>query len=502
VTNLSQGKIGRAAKFAAGASLAALLFAASAGSQQLAGTNAAMTAPGAMTSPAAMPPQGAQPVQAPAEQPEGGERERLHLLVGRSLVITSPTRIKRISIADPTIADAIVINPTQILLNGKAPGGVSLVVWDESDQNQTFEIFVDMDILGLSQKLREVFPNQPIRVEAQKDLVMLSGQATSKSVEDAIVKIVLAVAPKVVNLIEAPSAPTTGQILLKVRFAEIDRSVLNNFGVNLFSPGTATSGPGSTIGTAGTQQFSAPSLSSLSSSNSNSGTHTATSNLATNFNFSNLLNIFLFRSDIDLGTTIQDLQEKNILQILAEPNLMTETGKEASFLAGGEFPYPVVQSSISGNAITIQFREYGVRLTFTPTITENGQIHLRVQPEVSSLDYSNAVTISGFTIPALSTRRVQTEMDLGDGQSFVIAGLMDNQVTQTLSKVPGIGDVPVLGQLFRSRSFNRSKTELIVVVTPQVVKPVPAGQTPAGPQYPVPFLGQNGGTAANPPAAK
>src|SRR5580692_6711423 len=382
--------------------------------------------------------------------------ERLHLLVGRSLVISSPSPVKRVSIADPNIADAVVISPYQVLLNGRNPGGVSLVLWDESDQSQTFEVFVDLDILGLSQKIREVFPNEPVRVEASKDLVMVSGHTSSKAVENQILAIVSSVTPKVVNLMEAPAAPTQGQIILQVKFAEVDRSNLNQFGVNLFSPGTSANGPRSTVGSAGTQEFNAPNLNSLSSGSTTTGTGGAQS-LATNFTFSNLLNIFLFRPDLDLGATIEDLQQKNILQILAEPNLLTATGKEASFLAGGEFPYPVVQASSISNAVTIQFREYGVRLTFTPTILENGQIHLKVRPEVSALDYSNAVTISGFTIPALSTRRVESEMDLNDGQSFAIAGLVDDRVTKILSKVPGIGDIPVLGKLFQSTSFNRSK---------------------------------------------
>ena len=439
-----------------------------------------------------------------AQQPDSVQEsrpdtnDRLHLLVGRSLVITSPTRVKRISIADPSIADAIVISPFQVLLNGKTPGGVSLVIWDESDQSQTFEIFVDLDILGLSQKIREVFPNEPIRVEASKDLVMISGHASTKAAQAQILAIVSAVTPKVVNLMEAPAAPATGEVLLQVKFAEVDRSNLNTFGINLFSPGNAATGPGSTIGTAGTGQFEPPSLTSLSGSTSSTGTGSSSASLATNFTFSNLLNFFLFRPDLNLGATIEDLQQRNILQILAEPNVLTETGKEASFLEGGEFPFPVLQSGGTSNAITIQFREYGVRLTFTPTIMDNGQIHLKVRPEVSALDYSNALTIQGFTIPALSTRRVESEMDLSDGQSFAIAGLVDDRVTKLISKVPGFGDLPVLGQLFRSSSFSRSKTELLILVTPRIVKPLSPSEVPAGPQFPSPFMAPAAPAAAKP----
>jgi pilus assembly protein CpaC len=426
-----------------------------------------------------------QPAASQQVLPEGNDR--LHLLVGRSLVISSPNRVKRVSIADPNIVDAIVVSPYQVLINGKTAGGVSLVMWDESDQSQTFEIFVDLDILGLTQKIREVFPNEPIRVEASKDLVMISGHATSKATENQILAIVSGIAPKVVNLMEAPASPTAGEILLQVRFAEVDRSSLSQFGINLFSPGVSPTGPGSTVGALGSGQFAPPSVSSLSGSSS-TGSTGKSSSLTTNFTFSDLLNLFLFRPDINLGATIKDLQQRNILQILAEPNLLTATGKEASFLAGGEFPYPVVQPGGTTNAVTIQFREYGVRLTFTPTITENGQIHLKVRPEVSALDFTNALTISGFFIPALSTRRVDSEMDLSDGQSFAIAGLVDDRVTKVLSKMPGIGDLPVLGPLFRSTSFTKSKTELLILVTPRIVKPLNPGEIPAGPQFPNPFM--------------
>ena len=451
----------------------------------------------AAVAPAAPPPAAFDAAGAVARQGEPAQPaataaangETLHLLVGRSLVISSPSAVKRVSIADPNIADAVVISPYQVLLNGRNPGGVSLVLWDDSDQSQTFEVFVDLDILGLSQKIREVFPNEPVRVEASKDLVMVSGHASSKAVENQILAIVSSVTPKVVNLMEAPTPPAQGQILLEVKFAEVDRTNLNQFGVNFFSPGTAATGPRSTVGSAGTQEFSPPNLNSLQSGNtSSSGAAGGAQSLATNFTFSSLLNVFLFRPDLDLGATIEDLQQRNLLQILAEPNLLTATGKEASFLAGGEFPYPVLQASSISNAVTIQFREYGVRLTFTPTILENGQIHLKVRPEVSALDYSNALTIQGFTIPALSTRRVESEMDLNDGQSFAIAGLVDNRVTRILSKVPGIADIPVLGKLFQSTSFQKSKTELVVLVTPKIVKPAATTETPAGPQFPVPFL--------------
>jgi len=230
------------------------------------------------------------------------------------------------------------------------------------------------------------------------------------------------------------------------------------------------------VGTISTQQFGAPQL--------------VNNGVGSTIGLSDLMNVFLFRPDINLALTIKALEEKNLLQILAEPNLITESGKEASFLAGGEFPYPVPQS-VGGagyTTITIQFKEFGVRLNFTPSFTPDGQIHLKVRPEVSSLDYTNALQLQGYVVPALSTRKVESDMVLANGQSFAIAGLLDNRVVEQLNKIPWIGDVPVLGKLFNSKSFNRSKDELLVVVTPVIVKPLTPDQAPKGPAFPIPFL--------------
>jgi len=215
-----------------------------------------------------------------------------------------------------------------------------------------------------------------------------------------------------------------------------------------------------------------------------------------------LLNIFVFRPDLNLGITIKALEQRNVLQILAEPSLLALNGREASFLAGGEFPYPVVQTGTGLNAVTIIFKEFGVRLKFTPTIARDGTIRLHVAPEVSALDFSNALTISGFTIPALSTRRSETEIELKDGQSFAIAGLLDNTLTEVASKIPVLGDLPILGHLFKSRSQNRNNTELLVMVTPKIVKPLPPGQVPPLPTFPKPFINSgkfDGKTGVSPP---
>jgi len=408
-----------------------------------------------------------------SQGPEESEApQTLHLLVGRSIVISSPTRIKRVSLADPNIAEAIVVSPNQVLVNGKTPGGVSLLLWDESDQSQAFEVSVDIDVLGLSQKIHEVFPSEPVQVETSRDVVMLSGRVSSVAVADKILEVVKSATPKVTSLMQVP-LPPSGEIMLQVRFAEVDRSAVTQLGANFFH-NFGSKMPFLTT----TQQFAPPQL-----GNQGSG--------ANNFTISDLLNVFIFRPDIDLAATIKALQQQNLLEILAEPNLLTASGKDASFLAGGEFPFPVLQSTSGAGGfagITIQFKEFGVRLNFTPTLTADGLIHLKVRPEVSSLDFSNALTLQGFFIPALSTRRIESEMDLADGQSFVIAGLLDNRVTQQLSKVPGIGDIPVLGKLFQSINRTKSKDELLVVVTPRIVRPFSPDEVPQGPDFPASFL--------------
>ena len=278
-----------------------------------------------------------------------------------------------------------------------------------------------------------------------------------------------------VNLLQTPEPR---QILLQVKFASVDRTALAQFGFNLFSRNPTT------MGATSTQQFPAPLFSQLQFQNDQLN--------GTNLNLSNLLNLFIFRPDLNLGATIQALEQQNLLQILAEPNLIVVEGSEASFLAGGEFPFPTITSTPTTGGIapvvTVQFKKFGVQLNFTPTITDSGAINLQVKPEVSALDYTNAVTLHGFLIPAISSRVAETKVVLKDGESFAIAGLIDNRVTQILNKVKGLGDIPVLGKLFRSRSTEKTSDELLVVVTPRFVKPLAPGENAALPDTVVPFL--------------
>jgi len=414
----------------------------------------------------------------PQSQPSPGSAP-LRVMVGKSLLINTTERIRRISITDPAIAYAQPITPTQILVHGKTPGEVSLLIWDELERSRSFDLRVDVDVSACADEEHRVFPDEQITVTPSRAAVVLSGHVSTEDVAKRAGELASAYSPKVVNVLTF--GPVGAQeVLLQVKFAEVDRSALTQLGVNFISTGAAN-----TIGSVSTGQFGALGPQTLTPGTQTSNGTTVTTSPATTIN--NVLNLFLFRSDINLGATIEALETRNLLQILAEPNLIAVNGKEASFLAGGQFPFPIVQPGAGFTAVTISFKEFGVRLQFTPVIMPNGNIHLKVAPEVSTLDFANALTISGFTVPALSTRRAETEFELQDGQSFVIAGLMDNRVTDIYNKIPGLGDIPILGNFFRSKSLQKSNSELMVLCTVRRVSPN-ADQPPVPPKNPKPFI--------------
>ncbi len=423
-------------------------------------------------------PNGTQTTTLPPEsqQPQGSAP--LRVMVGKSLLINTTERLKRISVTDEGIAFAQVITPTQILVHGKSPGEVSLLIWDQLERSRSFDLRVDVDVSACAEEEHRVFPDEQIAVTPSRAAVVLSGHVSTEDVAKRAGELASAYSPKVVNVLTF--GPVGAQeVLLQVKFAEVDRTALAQLGVNFISTGAAN-----TVGTVTTGQFGGFGPQTLTPSNqSASGTTVATAPATT---ISNVLNLFLFRSDINLGATIQALETKNLLQILAEPNLIAVNGKEASFLAGGQFPFPIVQPGAGFTAVTISFKDFGVRLQFTPVIMPNGNIHLKVAPEVSTLDFANALTISGFTVPALSTRKAETEFELQDGQSFVIAGLMDNRVTDIYNKIPGLGDIPILGNFFRSKSLQKSNSELMVLCTVHRISP--NAEQPAPPKNPKPFM--------------
>jgi len=439
------------------------------------------------------------PTAAPAT--EDGQppevRAQLHVQLGKSFLIASQQELQRVSVTDPAIASTVIVSPTQILVHGLKAGSGTLILWDSQDRPQVFDLTVDIDVSSLRETMRAMFPGEPLQVAQSGGSLVLTGNASSKTVSDRAAALAATMSPAVVNMVQTTeAAPARQAVLLQVKFAEVDRAAVQQLGVNLFSTGATN-----TMGATSTQQFgSATANVGAIPANVKGGGSAAGINVASggigrtlpdtpaSFGLADLLNVFLFRADLNLGATIKALQQKNLLQVLAEPNVLAMNGVEASFLAGGEFPFPVLQGGSVANAVTIQFKEFGVRLNFLPQILPDGVIRLKVAPEVSALDFANGLNVSGFFIPALSSRKASTQVELRDGQSFAIAGLIDNRLTESASKIPVLGDVPILGNFFKSRAQNKSNTELLVMVTPRLVQPTPPAQLPAQPEFPKPFL--------------
>jgi len=411
----------------------------------------------------------------------GAEVSEVKLLVGRSTVLNVARPITRVSLTSPAVADALVTTPTQLLIHGKAPGTISMFVWDRAGGITRYEVVVERDLSHLDEQLKKLFPGERITVTGSGSSVVLAGTVTSKYVVDKAAEVAAGYVERkedVVNLLKQQEGVASNQVLLRVRFAEVSRSAMQELGATFFASGYRSKW----LGRTSPDGVPAPDF---------------------DFDrgglvFSDFLNLFVFNQQEGLGAAVRALQNKGLFQSLAEPNLVATNGKEASFLAGGEYPYPVVQSGASTNAVTIMFKEFGVRLNFTPTILQGDLINLKVRPEVSSLDFANAVTIEGFRVPALTTRRTETEVELRDGQTFAIAGLLNNSVTSSLSKIPGIGDIPILGHLFRSKAHQKNQTELVVMITPTIIRRGQMGASEGLPSPVEPYLGRPDRTLPNP----
>jgi len=411
---------------------------------------------------------------APELLAQAGNQE-LKLTVGKSVVIDYPSDIGRISTSNPDVVDAVPITAREILINAKANGQGTLVVWSKTGERSFFSVTVDQNLEPIQKLLKDTFPNETIDVRAARDSASLNGRVSSQMVSDRAQALVVPMVKSVVNNLQIMAGPVEKQIVLHVKFASLDRSRADQLGVNILSTGAAN-----TPGRITTGQFPSGGPSTVS------GTiGAALAGTASQFSLADALNIFAFRPDLNLGLVIKALQSDNILQILAEPNLVTTNGKEASFLAGGEFPVPVLQGGGNAGAVTIQFREYGIRLNFLPIYTANGTIKMHIKQELSTIDLTNAVVFSGFTIPALSTRKAETDVELGEGQSFAIAGLIDERAQEQLTKIPGLANIPILGQLFKSRSRQKSKTELVVLVTPEQIMPFNPADPKPMPKFPM-----------------
>jgi pilus assembly protein CpaC len=395
------------------------------------------------------------------------------LLVGRSTIVDVGSAIARVSLTSADIADAVVTSANQLLVNGKMPGTISMYVWERSGGLHRYEITVQRDLAVLNDQMKRLFPGEAIEAQSSGKGVVLSGRVTNKEIFDKAATVAggyVEKADEVVNMLQVMESTASNQVLLRVRFAEVSRSAITSLGASLFTGATGYKD----VLARSTTTTTAPIFDNSDPQNPK-------------LVFSDFLNLFLFDAKHQLGTVIQALQTRGQFQSLAEPNLVAESGKEASFLAGGEFPVPIAQGSGNSLAISVAYKEFGVRLNFVPVI-HGDRIHLKVRPEVSTLDFANGVLLSGFRIPALSTRRTETEVDLMNGQTFAIAGLINNSMNSTLQKIPGIGDIPILGLLFKSKAAQKDQTELVVMITPQILERASSGVTPTLPGTPEPFL--------------
>ena len=412
----------------------------------------------------------------PAQSAPAGDE--IPLTIGKSIVLDIPDEIQRVAITDDAVADAIAISTREVLINAKAEGVTTLVLWSRSGDRTFFTITVGSNIRQLQDHVRSAFPGEQIRLISTGDVVTINGKVSSPLVEERVIAMATGVAGTVVSNLELPVPGAERQILLKVRFLEVQRNGVAELGANLFSTGALN-----TIGSASTQQYSPPSPGAV-----NGTIGAPTTGTTSSFNLADTLNVFAFRPDLNLGVVIRALQARGLSEILAEPNLVATSGKEADLLVGGEFPVPVIQGGGSAGAVTVQFREFGIRITFLPQFTGRGTIQMHVRPEVSALDFANAVTLSGFLIPALSTRRVETDVELMPGQSFVIGGLLDRRLVESINRVPGLSKIPLLGTLFKSKSESRNNTELLVIVTPEFPEAYDADEAKPAIRFPKEFM--------------
>jgi pilus assembly protein CpaC len=391
--------------------------------------------------------------------------EKVSLTAGRSVVVPTSFNITRIAITNADIADAVVVSPREILVDGKKPGTVSLIVWSATGRFQ-YDVVVEPAITTLEQHLHTLFPGEAIGVKVSDEAIILSGQVSSTAVMLRAAEIAKAAASKsqIINMLQVPGGSASQQVMLQVRFAEVNRRTLTELGLSLFAARQRFSARSTT------QQFAGPEFDDEKPGG---------------LVFSDFLNLFFFDRQEGVGAALRALQQRGAFQSLAEPNLIAYNGQEASFLAGGEFPVPVVQGTT--NAVTVTFKEFGIRLNFTPTIAGD-VIRLKVRPEVSTLDFANGITLSGFRIPSLTTRRAETDVELRDGQSFAIAGLLDNISQDDNAAIPILSKIPIIGALFKSKADRAEQTELMVLITPRLVRPLNPDEVPTLPTSIRPFI--------------
>lgn len=400
--------------------------------------------------------------------------ERILLTAGRSTVLNTAYDITRIAITDPTIADAVAVQPREVLIDGKKAGTISLIIWGAGGERTHYDIVVDAGVSQLQQELQQLFPGEDVRASITDEAIILSGSVSNNLVKLRAAEVATGTSSKlrVINLLQLPQGTDVQQVMLQVRVAEVNRRAVEELGLNFFLT------RGNNLGRVTTGQFPAP---VFDEGGGGGGAGGSIADLV----FGDFLNLFYFNREEGLGAALKALQQKGYYQSLAEPNLIAYNGQEASFLAGGEFPVPVVQGVT--NAVTIEWKEFGVRLNFRPTIAGD-TIRLKVRPEVSALDFNNGITLQGFRVPSLITRRAETDIELRDGQSFAIAGLLNNIAQTDGSAIPFLSAIPIIGTLFKSKADRKEQTELLVLVTPRLVRPLNPDEVPSLPTMPGQFL--------------
>lgn len=369
------------------------------------------------------------------------------VIKGQTALVVQPIALQRLSIADPEIAEVFAVSPREVMINGKSLGSTSLLLWDTNGSRRLFTVEVMPDTGSLRQTIAQLFPGEQVSIVMSGGSVVLSGPVTSTAAEERLIQVAEAAGFTVLNNLQAPTAP---QVLLQVRFAEVSRSALRELGTQLSG----------VVFDRGSDGFDQAAIASDSEG---------------------LLQLSLLSPAIEIDAVIRALQARGLFRSLAEPNLLARHNEEASFLAGGEFPFPVAQGG-QFNTVTVVWKEFGVRLRFKPVVLPSGVIRLEIAPEVSSLDFSSGLRLAGFQIPSLLTRRAETQVELRPGQHLAIAGLLDNTTKTNISRIPFLSDIPILGELFRSRDIRQARTELLVIVSPRLVQPsdapipVPTGE--------------------------
>jgi len=381
----------------------------------------------------------------------------VNVLVGQSRVINFDRPVGRFSVSNPEIAEAVLVTPDQVLVNGKAFGQVNFIAWEQTGgQFLVFDVYVRANLSLIDSQIRALFPKEDVRLSQANGSVVISGSAANAAVAAQVQSVVEAAGFKTVNMLTSPVSGMT-QVQLEVRVAEVNRNKLRDYGTSFLTNG-ATGGYANSGG--GPSEISDSVIGHASAI------------------LSPALNILLFNRSLNTAAMLKLLRTEGAFRELAEPNLIAMNNQQASFLAGGEFPVPVLQTGNGSTGITIVWKEYGIRLNFKPTIVDEDHIRLELEPEVSTIDFVTGVRFNGFTVPALRTRRAKTGVELRDGQSFALAGLLDNTETKTLSRIPIVSDIPIIGALFKSKSFEKKETELMFFVTAHLVKPINSDDLP------------------------